>query len=68
MTVADGEYGFLTMPQSYGNVDSAWIGGFEVELTKVGDISFENASGGITNYSIYRTGKSGLGAITMEVK
>lgn len=68
MTVADGEYGFLTMPKSYGNVDSTWIGGFEVELTKVGDISFENASGGIANYSIYRTGKSGLGAITMEVK
>jgi hypothetical protein len=68
MTVGAGEYGFITFPSSFGKLLSVWIGGFEVTVEDCGSISFTNASGGVVTYSIYRTGKSGLGTITMEVK
>lgn len=68
MTVGAGEYGFIAFPSSFGKLTSVWIGGFEVTVEDCGSISFTNASGGVVTYSIYRTGKSGLGTITMEVK
>ena len=68
MTVGSGEYGFIAFPSSFGNLATVWIGGFEVTVENCGSISFTNASGGVAAYSIYRTGKSGLGSITMEVK
>lgn len=68
MTVGGGEYGYLAFPSSFGTLATVWIGGFEVTVEHCGDISFTNASGGVVTYSIYKTGKSGLGLITMEVK
>lgn len=68
MTVASGEYGFIAFPSSFGTLSSVYIGGFETTVESCGSISFTNASGGVTTYSIYRTGRSGLGTITMEIK
>lgn len=68
MTVGSGEYGFIAFPSSFGNLASVFIGGFETTVENCGQISFTNASGGVTLYNIYRTGRSGLGTITMEVK
>ncbi len=68
MTVGAGEYGYLALPTSFGTVTSCWIGGFEVSLTNCGSIAFTNASGNTSSYTIYKTERSGLGAISMEVK
>lgn len=68
MTIGSGEYGYLALPTSFGTVASCWIGGFEVTLENCGSISHTNASGHTSSYTIYKTSKSGLGAISMEVK
>ena len=68
MTVGSGEYGYLVLPTSFGTVTSCWIGGFEVSLANCGTIAHTNASGNTSSYTIYKTERSGLGAISMEVK
>ena len=68
VSVASNEYGFLAYPSSFGNISSVYIGGFETEVENCGTISFTNASGGTTNYNIYRTTQNGLGTIKMEIK
>ena len=68
MTVVAGEYGFLALPTSFGTVSSVWIGGFEVTVETAATISFTNASGKTSSYNIYKTGRSGLGSIQMEIK
>ena len=68
VNVASNEYGFLAYPSSFGNISSVYIGGFETEVENCGTISFTNASGGNTNYNIYRTTQNGLGTIKMEIK
>lgn len=68
MTVGAGEYGYLALPSTFGTVTSCWIGGFEVTLANCGSIAFTNASGNTSSYTIYKTERSGLGAISMEVK
>lgn len=68
MSIGSGQYGFFAFPKSFGAVNSCYIGGFETELVNCGDMSFTNASGGVVIYTIVRTGRSGLGTITMEIK
>lgn len=68
MTVGSGEYGYLAFPSSFGTLSSVNIGGFDVDVISCGNIAFTNASGGVATYSIYRTGRTGLGAISMVVK
>ena len=68
MTVGSGEYGYLVLPTSFGTVTSCWIGGFETTLDNCGSIAHTNASGNTSSYTIYKTGRSGLGSISMEVK
>ena len=68
MNIGADEYGFIAFPSSFGTLVSWYIGGFETTVESCGEISFTNASGGVTNYSIYRTGRSGLGNITAEIK
>ena len=68
MTVAKGEYGYIAMPTSFGVLSSVWIGGFEATVEDMGEIDFTNASGYTSKYKIYRTGKSGLGSINMQIK
>ena len=68
MTVGSGEYGYLVLPTSFGTVTSCWIGGFETTLENCGSIAHTNASGNTSSYTIYKTGRSGLGSISMEIR
>lgn len=68
MNIGSGEYGYLCYPSTWSQVNSWWIGGFEVTTTDCGTIAFTNASGNTTTFRITRTTKSGLGSITAEVK
>ena len=68
MNVATGEYGYIAMPTSFGVLSSVWIGGFEATVDDMGEIDFTNASGYTSKYKVYRTGKSGLGSINMQIK
>ena len=67
ITVGSNEYGFIAFPSSFGTLSSVNIGGFNTDVISCGTISFTNASGGTTNYNIYRTGRHSLGAITMVI-
>ena len=67
ITVGSNEYGFIAFPSSFGTLSSDKICGFDTEVVNCGTISFTNASGGTTNYNIYRTGRHSLGAITMVI-
>lgn len=68
MTIPTGEYGYIAIPSSFGDLSSVWIGGFEVTVLNRGEIDFTNASGYTSKYKIYRTSRGGLGSITMQIK
>ena len=68
MTIPTGEYGYIAIPSSFGELSSVWIGGFEATVLDRGEIDFTNASGYTSKYKIYRTGRAGLGSITMQIK
>ena len=65
--IASGEYGFWAVPSNM-SISSVWIGGFEVTVDDLGIVSYTNAQGYTRDYRIYKTGKSGLGAISAEIK
>ena len=65
--IASGEYGFWAVPSNM-TISSVWIGGFEVTVDDLGIVSYTNAQGYTRDYRIYKTGKSGLGSITAEIK
>ena len=67
ITVGSNEYGFIAFPSSFGTLSSVKIGGFDTDVISCGTISFTNASGGTTNYNIYRTGRHSLDTITMVI-
>ncbi len=67
ITVGNNEYGFIAFPSSFGTLTSVKIGGFDTDVISCGNISFTNSSGGVATYSIYRTGRHSLGAITMVI-
>ena len=68
MTIPTEEYGYIAIPSSFGVLSSVWIGGFEATVLDRGEIDFTNASGYTSKYKIYRTGRAGLGSITMQIK
>lgn len=68
INVLSGEYGFLALPASFGTISTVWIGGFEVEIETAATIAFTNASGKTSSYNVYKTTRSGLGSIQLEVK
>lgn len=65
--IADGEYGFWAVPSNM-TISTVWIGGFEVTVESVGTISYLNSQGYIRDYNLYKTGQSGLGSISAEIK
>ena len=65
--IASGEYGFWAVPSNM-TISSVWIGGFEVTVDSLGTVSYTNAQGYTRDYKLYKTGKSGLGAISAEIK
>ena len=68
ITVESGQFGYIACPKSFNAPSECYIGGFLTTLENTGEISFTNASGGVATYIILRTGKSGLGSLTMEFK
>lgn len=65
--IAAGEYGYWAVPSNM-SIPSVWIGGFEVSLEDCGIVSYENSKGYTREYRIYKTGQSGLGSISAEIK
>ena len=65
--VASGEYGFWAVPSNM-SISTVWIGGFEVTVESVGTISYLNSQGYTRDYNLYKTGQSGLGSISAEIK
>ena len=65
--ITEGEYGFWAVPSNM-TISSVWIGGFEVTVDDLGIVSYTNAQGYTRDYRIYKTGKSGLGVISAEIK
>ena len=65
--IASGEYGFWAVPSNM-TISSVWIGGFEVTVDSLGTVSYTNAQGYTRDYNLYKTGKSGLGSISAEIK
>ena len=65
--IAAGEYGYWAVPSNM-SIPSVWIGGFEVSLEDCGVVSYTNSKDYTREYRIYKTGQSGLGAISAEVK
>lgn len=66
--VGNNEYGYFAMPSSM-KFTSAWVNGFNVDLeTVVNSISFTNASGNTSTYSIVRFMQKSLGSFTAEIK
>ena len=68
ITVESGQFGYIACPKSFNAPSECYIGGFLTTLENAGEISFTNASGGVATYTILKTGKSGLGSLTMEFK
>ena len=68
ITVESGEFGYIACPKSFNAPSECYIGGFLTTLENAGEISFTNASGGVATYTILKTGRSGLGSLTMEFK
>ena len=66
-TVAAGEYGYWAVPSNM-TIPSVWIGGFEVSLEDCGVVSYTNSKDYTREYRIYKTGQSGLGSISAEIK
>lgn len=68
MSVGSGEYGYIAIPTSFGSISSVWIGGFEVDIETASTVNFTNSSGHTSSYTVYKTGKPGLGSVNIEVK
>lgn len=68
ITVESEQFGYIACPKSFNAPSECYIGGFLTTLENAGEISFTNASGGVVTYTILKTGKSGLGSLTMEFK
>lgn len=65
--VGTGEYGFWAVPSNM-TISTVWIGGFEVTVEDLGTVSYTNAQGYTRDYNLYKTGQSGLGSISAEIK
>lgn len=67
--VADNEYFYIAMPQSYNDSDelSGKIGGFETSFDKVASFEHTNASGASTTYNVYRSTNHSLSSITFAI-
>lgn len=62
-----GEYAYFAVPSSM-KPSSAWVNGFNTDLEDCGNISFTNASGNTSTFSIVRFMQKSLGSFTAEIK
>ena len=62
----DGQYIWYAVPASFGP-GTFTVGGLQGGFSKVSTFSHTNASGGVTNYDVYRSDNYALGEITVTV-
>ena len=62
-----GEYAYFAVPSSM-KPSSAWVNGFNTDLEDCGNISFTNASGNTSTFSIVRFMQKSLGSFSAEIK
>ena len=67
MSVGAGEYGYFAVPTTM-KFTTIWVNGFQADVNEVATVSFTNASGHTSTYTILKTSQSALGSFTATVK
>lgn len=65
--VGAGEYGYFAVPSTM-KFTTIWVNGFQADVEEVATVSFTNASGHTSTYTILKTSQSALGSFTATVK
>lgn len=65
--VGVGEYGYFAVPSTM-KFTTIWVNGFQADVEEVATVSFTNASGHTSTYTILKTSQSALGSFTAIVK
>ena len=65
--VGAGEYGYFAVPSTM-KFTTIWVNGFQADIEEVATVSFTNASGHTSSYTVLKTSQSGLGTFTVTVK
>ena len=65
--VGAGEYGYFAVPSTM-KFTTIWVNGFQADVEEVATVSFTNASGHTSTYTILKTSQSGLGTFVATVK
>ena len=65
--VEAGEYGYFAVPSTM-KFTTIWVNGFQADVEEVTTVSFTNASGHTSTYTILKTSQSALGSFTATVK
>lgn len=67
VTANAGQYIYFAIPATFGT-PVFYVGGLEGGFSKVKTFDFQNSSGYIASYNIYKSTNAGLGATTVEVR
>lgn len=65
--VGAGEYGYFAVPSTM-KFTTIWVNGFQADVEEVATVSFTNASGHTSSYTVLKTSQSGLGTFTATIK
>lgn len=65
--VGAGEYGYFAVPSTM-KFTTIWVNGFQADVEEVATVSFTNASGHTSTYTILKTSQSSLGTFTATIK
>lgn len=65
--VGAGEYGYFAVPSTM-KFTTIWVNGFQAGVEEVATVSFTNANGYTSTYTILKTSQSALGSFTATVK
>lgn len=65
--VGAGEYGYFAVPSTM-KFTTIWVNGFQADVEEVATVSFTNASGHTSTYTILKTSQSSLGTFVATVK
>lgn len=65
--VGAGEYGYFAVPSTM-KFTTIWVNGFQADVEEAATVSFTNASGHTSTYTILKISQSGLGTFVAAVK
>ena len=65
--VGAGEYGYFAVPSTM-KFTTIWVNGFQADVEEVATVSFTNASGHTSTYTILKTSQAALGPVVATVK